>query len=131
VTSVQTAPKVLLIDYKAAFTAMAPRLMEIVRDMPRRGAFIIQKDLGDFEVHLADHLRAGAVAMCDPAVGLAGGRWIGTGAECQDAKGMSLGPVASAELVRPTAGPPSLTPIPDPSNLRHRMRIPSFRQPQF
>jgi len=43
-------------NYKGAFTAIEAELIEIVRDVIHRGAFIQQRDLEEFEKHLADYL---------------------------------------------------------------------------
>lgn len=43
-------------NYQKAFTEREDELMGIVRDVLRRGAFIMQKDLADFEAHLAAYL---------------------------------------------------------------------------
>src|SRR3954469_16370595 len=43
-------------NYKAAFGAYEEEFVAIVRDVIKRGAFIQQKDLADFEGHLARYL---------------------------------------------------------------------------
>ena len=43
-------------NYKAAFSADEAQYIEIFRDVMRRGAFIQQKDLVEFEAHLASYL---------------------------------------------------------------------------
>lgn len=43
-------------NYKGAFTARESEYVEIFRDVIRRGAFIQQRDLLEFEKHLADYL---------------------------------------------------------------------------
>lgn len=43
-------------NYRGAFGAIETELMETVRDVVRRGAFILQKDLTDFEQAIANYL---------------------------------------------------------------------------
>ena len=43
-------------NYKAAFAACEEEFVAIFRDVLRRGAFIQQNDLADFEAHLAEYL---------------------------------------------------------------------------
>jgi len=43
-------------NYKEAFSSNEPEYVEIFRDILRRGAFIQQQDLIDFERHLAEYL---------------------------------------------------------------------------
>src|SRR5438270_6337297 len=43
-------------NYKAAFATREEEYVEIFRDVLRRGAFIQQKDLADFEHNLAHYL---------------------------------------------------------------------------
>lgn len=43
-------------NYQRAFSEREDELMEVIRDVLRRGAFIMQKDLADFEAHLASYI---------------------------------------------------------------------------
>lgn len=43
-------------DYRQVFTSEEAALLAIVQDVGRRGAFIMQDDLADFEAHLAEFL---------------------------------------------------------------------------
>src|SRR5258705_1651472 len=43
-------------NYKEAFASREGEYVEIFRDVLRRGAFIQQQDLADFERHLAEYL---------------------------------------------------------------------------
>ena len=43
-------------NYRGAFTEIEASLMDTIRDVVRRGAFILQKDLVDFEQAIADYL---------------------------------------------------------------------------
>lgn len=57
-----TAPAVRSIpffNYRGAFAAQEDAFIDIVRDVIRRGAFIQQRDLVDFENHLAKYLGMG------------------------------------------------------------------------
>ena len=49
-------------DYPSVFTSQEESFIEILRDVGRRGAYILQKDLVNFERHLAEFLRATCVA---------------------------------------------------------------------
>ncbi len=51
-----TARTIPFFNYRGAFTAQEDAYLEILRDVIRRGAFIQQKDLADFETHLAAYL---------------------------------------------------------------------------
>jgi dTDP-4-amino-4,6-dideoxygalactose transaminase len=50
------ARSVPFFNYQRAFTDREDELLGVVRDVLRRGAFIMQKDLTDFEAHLATYL---------------------------------------------------------------------------
>jgi dTDP-4-amino-4,6-dideoxygalactose transaminase len=52
----QDSRKVPFFDYQRAFTEREDEILDIVRGVLRRGAFIMQKDLTDFEAHLATYL---------------------------------------------------------------------------
>lgn len=52
-TSTRTIP---FFNYKGAFSAQESAYLAMLSDIIRRGAFIQQKDLVDFEQHLADYL---------------------------------------------------------------------------
>ncbi len=56
VTTTQTKRKVPYFDYQRAFTDREDEILGIVQDVLRRGAFIMQRDLSDFEAHLAQYL---------------------------------------------------------------------------
>jgi len=43
-------------NYKGAFTAHEKEYVELLADVIRRGAFIQQRDLADFESHLAGYM---------------------------------------------------------------------------
>lgn len=45
-------------DYKHGFVSHEEQILSIVRDVGRRGAFIMQSDLADFEAALADYVGA-------------------------------------------------------------------------
>lgn len=45
-------------NYPAIFTSLEAELVEIFQDVGRRGAFIMQRDLADFERHLAEYTGA-------------------------------------------------------------------------
>jgi dTDP-4-amino-4,6-dideoxygalactose transaminase len=45
-------------NYRAAFSAHEPEFLSLLSDVIRRGAFIQQRDLADFERHLAEYLGA-------------------------------------------------------------------------
>ena len=53
-----TAPArtILFFNYKTAFAARENEYVAVFRDVLRRGAFIQQKDLAEFEKHLADYI---------------------------------------------------------------------------
>jgi len=50
--------RVPFFDYPSVFTAEEDVLLGIVRDVGRRGAFVLQQDLRDFEAHLAAYTGA-------------------------------------------------------------------------
>jgi dTDP-4-amino-4,6-dideoxygalactose transaminase len=52
-TSTRSIP---FFNYRGAFTAQEDAYVDILRDVIRRGAFIQQRDLADFESHLASYL---------------------------------------------------------------------------
>jgi dTDP-4-amino-4,6-dideoxygalactose transaminase len=52
-TSVRSIP---FFNYKGAFSAQEPAYLAMLSDIIRRGAFIQQRDLADFEQHLAAYL---------------------------------------------------------------------------
>ena len=45
-------------DYKHGFVSHEEKILSIVRDVGRRGAFIMQSDLADFEAALANYMGA-------------------------------------------------------------------------
>jgi dTDP-4-amino-4,6-dideoxygalactose transaminase len=51
-----SARSVPFFNYQGAFVAQEEELLRIVRDVIRRGAFIQQRDLAEFEEHLAGYL---------------------------------------------------------------------------
>lgn len=55
-TTVSATRSVPFFNYQKAFTADEDRYVEIFRDVMRRGAFIMQKDLETFEANLASYL---------------------------------------------------------------------------
>ena len=56
-TARPTSPRSIpFFNYKAAFAACEEEFVAIFRDVLRRGAFIQQNDLADFEAHLAEYL---------------------------------------------------------------------------
>ena len=56
-TARPTSPRTIpFFNYKAAFAACEEEFVAIFRDVLHRGAFIQQKDLADFEAHLAEYL---------------------------------------------------------------------------
>ena len=50
--------KIPFFDYPSIFTSDEDKLIEIIKDVGRRGAFILQKDLVDFERNLAEYTGA-------------------------------------------------------------------------
>ena len=50
--------KVPFFNYPHVFTSQEEELMSVIRDVGRRGAFIMQKDLADLEVNLAAYTGA-------------------------------------------------------------------------
>jgi len=56
-TSPPAARTVPFFNYQAAFTAQEDAFLAIVRDVVRRGAFIQQRDLAEFEQRLAAYLK--------------------------------------------------------------------------
>lgn len=50
--------KVPFFNYPHVFTSQEEELMSVIRDVGRRGAFIMQKDLADFEVNLTTYTGA-------------------------------------------------------------------------
>lgn len=50
--------KVPFFNYPHVFTSQEEELMSVIRDVGRRGAFIMQKDLADFEVNLTAYTGA-------------------------------------------------------------------------
>jgi dTDP-4-amino-4,6-dideoxygalactose transaminase len=57
--TVQTAHAVPFFNYSHVFTSNEAEYISIIRDVGRRGSFIMQKDLTDFETNLARFLVAG------------------------------------------------------------------------
>jgi dTDP-4-amino-4,6-dideoxygalactose transaminase len=57
--TVQTAHAVPFFNYSHVFTSNEAEYISIIRDVGRRGSFIMQKDLTDFETNLARFLGAG------------------------------------------------------------------------
>src|SRR5262245_25128672 len=55
-TAVPETRAIPFFNYKGAFVARENEYVEIFRDIIRRGAFIQQRDLADFERRLADYL---------------------------------------------------------------------------
>jgi dTDP-4-amino-4,6-dideoxygalactose transaminase len=55
-TAPVAARSIPFFNYKEAFASREEELVEIFRDIIRRGAFIQQQDLAQFEGHLADYL---------------------------------------------------------------------------
>lgn len=53
---VATKRSIPFFNYRGAFAAHESQFVDIFRDVLRRGAFIQQQDLADFEKHLADYL---------------------------------------------------------------------------
>ena len=53
-----TLRKIPFFDYPAMFSVDEHELLEIVADVGRRGAFIMQRDLEDFERHAAEYVGA-------------------------------------------------------------------------
>jgi dTDP-4-amino-4,6-dideoxygalactose transaminase len=53
-----TARSVPFFNYPYVFTSQENDLMSIIRDVSRRGAFIMQQDLRDFEQHIAEYTGA-------------------------------------------------------------------------
>jgi len=65
------ARNVPFFNYPYVFTSREEQFMEIIRDVGRRGAFIMQKDLAEFERHLADYVGAKyAVGVANATDGL-------------------------------------------------------------
>jgi len=63
--------KVPFFNYPYVFTSREEEFMAIIRDVGRRGAFIMQKDLADFERHIADYVGAKyAVGVANATDGL-------------------------------------------------------------
>ena len=52
----QTRRSVPFFDYKQAFSEKEERYLQVVRDVMRRGAFILQQDLAEFEANLARYV---------------------------------------------------------------------------
>jgi hypothetical protein len=52
----RTAREIPFFNYRGAFASMETELMDTIRDVVRRGAFIMQKDLTDFERACAQYL---------------------------------------------------------------------------
>lgn len=50
--------KIPFFDYPRVFTDHEEKFLSIIKDVGRRGAFILQKDLMDFEKHIADYVGA-------------------------------------------------------------------------
>jgi len=64
----QTVP---FFNYPYVFTSREEKFMEIIREVGRRGAFIMQKDLVDFERHIANYVGAKyAVGVANATDGL-------------------------------------------------------------
>jgi dTDP-4-amino-4,6-dideoxygalactose transaminase len=55
-TVTRTSRDVPFFNYRGAFTAIEDQLVDSMRDLVRRGAFIMQKELADFETAVADFL---------------------------------------------------------------------------
>lgn len=55
-TTAVSSPAIPFFNYRGAFAAREDEFIEIVRDVLRRGAFIQQRDLADFEAALAKFL---------------------------------------------------------------------------
>jgi len=53
-----TARSVPFFDYPYVFTSQENDLISVIRDVGRRGAFIMQQDLRDFERHIAEYTGA-------------------------------------------------------------------------
>ncbi len=65
------ARNVPFFNYPYVFTSREEQFMETIRDVGRRGAFIMQKDLAEFERHLADYVGAKyAVGVANATDGL-------------------------------------------------------------
>jgi lipopolysaccharide/colanic/teichoic acid biosynthesis glycosyltransferase len=56
-------------DYPHVFTSQEEELMSVIRDVGRRGAFIMQKDLNNFETNLAAYTGAKYAVGVAPRVG--------------------------------------------------------------
>jgi len=54
--SSEPAAQIPFFNYRGAFQAIEEPIVAIVRDVIRRGAFIQQRDLEEFEAHLAEYL---------------------------------------------------------------------------
>ena len=63
----QTRPSIPFFNYPHVFTSDESQLIEVIRDVGRRGAFILQQDLDEFERRLAAYVQA------DYALGVANG----------------------------------------------------------
>ena len=50
------APSIPFFNYPAQFRRDEDKLMGVLRDVLRRGAFILQRDLAEFEAALCDYL---------------------------------------------------------------------------
>ena len=50
--------KIPFFNYPAVFTSEEESLVSIFKDVGRRGAFILQRDLADFEINLANYVGA-------------------------------------------------------------------------
>jgi dTDP-4-amino-4,6-dideoxygalactose transaminase len=55
-TQVEAKRSIPFFNYRGAFAANEPAFVETFRDVLQRGAFIQQRDLADFERHLAEYL---------------------------------------------------------------------------
>ena len=55
-TSAELTRSIPFFNYKGAFSSQEEEYVRIFRDILRRGAFIQQSDLADFERHLAAYL---------------------------------------------------------------------------
>lgn len=63
--------KVPFFSYPYVFTSREEEFLSVIQDVCRRGAFIMQKDLRDFEQHLADYVGAKyAVGVANATDGL-------------------------------------------------------------
>ena len=65
------ARNVPFFNYPYVFTSREKQFLEIIRDVGRRGAFILQKDLAEFERHIANYVGARyAVGVANATDGL-------------------------------------------------------------